>query len=141
MKQRIVIRLHLAVRAVLQSEADWRGTRLGTLTSELIHEQAAKARLCGVQNYELNPVSSRYVPVTNGTKYKQTSGLEQISIYLNDEDMQTLKELALANDSVRVINGRQAITYRCCSRNAAERPGVYGADRAEQHGRVSTSKS
>ena len=43
MKQRIVIRLHLAVRAVLQSEADWRGTRLGTLTSELIHEQAAKA--------------------------------------------------------------------------------------------------
>jgi hypothetical protein len=26
--------------------------------------------------------------------------------------MQTLKELALANDSVRVINGRQAITYR-----------------------------
>ena len=112
MKQRIVIRLHLAVRAVLQSEADWRGTRLGTLTSELIHEQAAKARLCGVQNYELNPVSSRYVPVTNGTKYKQTSGLEQISIYLNDEDMQTLKELALANDSVRVINGRQAITYR-----------------------------
>ena len=38
--------------------------------------------------------------------------LEQISIYLNDEDMQTLKELALANDSVRVINGRQAITYR-----------------------------
>ena len=98
--------------AVLQSEADWRGTRLGTLTSELIHEQAAKARLCGVQNYELNPVSSRYVPVTNGTKYKQTSGLEQISIYLNDEDMQTLKELALANDSVRVINGRQAITYR-----------------------------
>ena len=55
MKQRIVIRLHLAVRAVLQSEADWRGTRLGTLTSELIHEQAAKARLCGVQNYELNP--------------------------------------------------------------------------------------
>ena len=26
MKQRIVIRLHLAVRAVLQSEADWRGT-------------------------------------------------------------------------------------------------------------------
>ena len=96
MKQRIVIRLHLAVRAVLQSEADWRGTRLGTLTSELIHEQAAKARLCGVQNYELNPVSSRYVPVTNGTKYKQTSGLEQISIYLNDEDMQTLKELALA---------------------------------------------
>ena len=39
MKQRIVIRLHLAVRAVLQSEADWRGTRLGTLTSELIHEQ------------------------------------------------------------------------------------------------------
>ena len=38
MKQRIVIRLHLAVRAVLQSEADWRGTRLGTLTSELIHE-------------------------------------------------------------------------------------------------------
>ena len=27
MKQRIVIRLHLAVRAVLQSEADWRGTR------------------------------------------------------------------------------------------------------------------
>ena len=84
----------------------------GTLTSELIHEQAAKARLCGVQNYELNPVSSRYVPVTNGTKYKQTSGLEQISIYLNDEDMQTLKELALANDSVRVINGRQAITYR-----------------------------
>ena len=52
MKQRIVIRLHLAVRAVLQSEADWRGTRLGTLTSELIHEQAAKARLCGVQNYE-----------------------------------------------------------------------------------------
>ena len=30
MKQRIVIRLHLAVRAVLQSEADWRGTRLGT---------------------------------------------------------------------------------------------------------------
>ena len=99
MKQRIVIRLHLAVRAVLQSEADWRGTRLGTLTSELIHEQAAKARLCGVQNYELNPVSSRYVPVTNGTKYKQTSGLEQISIYLNDEDMQTL-------------NGRQAITYR-----------------------------
>ena len=31
MKQRIVIRLHLAVRAVLQSEADWRGTRLGTL--------------------------------------------------------------------------------------------------------------
>ena len=112
MKQRIVIRLHLAVRAVLQSEADWRGTRLGTLTSELIHEQAAKARLCGVQNYELNPVSSRYVPVTNGTKYTQTSGLEQISIYLNDEDMQTLKELALANDSVRVINGRQAITYR-----------------------------
>ena len=95
MKQRIVIRLHLAVRAVLQSEADWRGTRL-----------------CGVQNYELNPVSSRYVHVTNGTKYKQTSGLEQISIYLNDEDMQTLKELALANDSVRVINGRQAITYR-----------------------------
>ena len=85
MKQRIVIRLHLAVRAVLQSEADWRGTRLGTLTSELIHEQAAKARLCGVQNYELNPVSSRYVPVTNGTKYKQTSGLEQISIYLNPE--------------------------------------------------------
>ena len=112
MKQRIVIRLHLAVRAVLQSEADWRGTRLGTLTSELIHEQAAKARLCGVQNNELNPVSSRYVHVSNGTKYKQTSGLEQISIYLNDEDMQTLKELALANDSVRVINGRQAITYR-----------------------------
>jgi len=49
MKQRIVIRLHLAVRAVLQSEADWRGTRLGTLTSELIHEQAAKAfyEVCG----------------------------------------------------------------------------------------------
>ena len=64
MKQRIVIRLHLAVRAVLQSEADWRGTRLGTLTSELIHEQAVKARLCGVQNYELNPrqqpLCSRY---------------------------------------------------------------------------------
>ena len=47
MKQRIVIRLHLAVRAVLQSEADWRGTRLGTLTSELIHEQAAKAPCAG----------------------------------------------------------------------------------------------
>ena len=112
MKQRIVIRLHLAVRAVLQSEAAWRGTRLGTLTSELIHEQAAQARLCGVQNYALNPVSSSYVPVTNGTKYKQTSGLEQISVYLDAEDMQTVRELALANDSVRVINGRQAITYR-----------------------------
>ena len=35
-----------------------------------------------------------------------------LSSDLNDEDMQTLKELALANDSVRVINGRQAITYR-----------------------------
>lgn len=112
MKQRIVIRLHLAVRAVLQSEAAWRGTRLGTLTSELIHEQAAQARLCGVQNYALNPVSNSYVPVTNGTKYKQTSGLEQISVYLDAEDMQTVRELALANDSVRVINGRQAITYR-----------------------------
>ena len=54
------------------------------------------------------PLCSRY----KRDKYKQTSGLEQISIYLNDEDMQTLKELALANDSVRVINGRQAITYR-----------------------------
>ena len=100
------------MRAVLQSEAAWRGTRLGTLTSELIHEQAAQARLCGVQNYVLNPVSSSYVPVTNGTKYKQTSGLEQISVYLDAEDMQTVRELALANDSVRVINGRQAITYR-----------------------------
>ena len=61
MKQRIVIRLHLAVRAVLQSEADWRGTRLGTLTSELIHEQAAKARLCGVQNEpRQQPLCSRY---------------------------------------------------------------------------------
>lgn len=112
MKQRIVIRLHLAVRAVLQSEAAWRDIPLGTLTSELIHEQAVQARLCGVQNYTLNPVSSRYIPVTNGTKYKQTSGVEQISVYLNAEDMQTVRELALANDSVRVINGRQTITYR-----------------------------
>ena len=66
MKQRIVIRLHLAVRAVLQSEADWRGTRLGTLTSELIHEQAAKARLCGVQNYELNPSAAAMFPLQTG---------------------------------------------------------------------------
>ena len=41
MKQRIVIRLHLAVRAVLQSEADWRGTRLGTLTSPPSRQQYA----------------------------------------------------------------------------------------------------
>ena len=36
----------------------------------------------------------------------------QTQVSETDEDMQTLKELALANDSVRVINGRQAITYR-----------------------------
>ena len=83
----------------------------------------------------VEPVSSRYVPVTNGTKYKQTSGLEQISIYLNDEDMQTLKELALANDSVRVINGRQAITYRYVVPGMLLNDRCYGADRAEQHGR------
>ncbi len=46
MKQRIVIRLHLAVRAVLQSEADWRGTRLGTLTSELIDMNRLRKRAC-----------------------------------------------------------------------------------------------
>lgn len=51
MKQRIVIRLHLAVRAVLQSEAALARHAAGTLTSELIPEQAAEARLCGVQNY------------------------------------------------------------------------------------------
>ena len=45
MKQRIVIRLHLAVRAVLQSEADWRGTRLGTLTSELRKRACAECRI------------------------------------------------------------------------------------------------
>ena len=43
MRQRIVMRLHLDMQEILEREAVWRGTKVGTLTADILHCEAEKA--------------------------------------------------------------------------------------------------
>ena len=44
MRQRIVMRLHLDMQEILEREAVWRGTKVGTLTADILHSEAEKAK-------------------------------------------------------------------------------------------------
>ena len=111
MRQRIVIRLHLDMQEILEREAVWRGTKVGTLTSEILHNEAKKAQKQGISNYEMNPVRDIYVP-SNST-IEKTAG-HQISIFLSDEDLETLQQLTLrpGSNGIRIVNGKRRMTYR-----------------------------
>lgn len=111
MRQRIVMRLHLDMQEILEREAVWRGTKVGTLTAEILHKQAEIAKIQGISNYEMHPLRDIYVP-SNST-IEKTAG-NQISIFLTDEDLETLQQLTRrpGNNGVRIVNGRRRTTYR-----------------------------
>lgn len=111
MRQRIVMRLHLDMQEILEREAVWRGTKVGTLTAEILHKQAEIAKIQGISNYEMHPLRDIYVP-SNST-IEKTAG-NQISIFLTDEDLETLQQLTRrpGNNGVRIVNGRRRMTYR-----------------------------
>ena len=44
MRQRIIMRLHLDMQEILEREAVWRGTKVGTLTADILHSEAEKAK-------------------------------------------------------------------------------------------------
>ena len=50
MRQRIVMRLHLDMQEILEREAVWRGTKVGTLTAEILHKEAEKAKIHNRKN-------------------------------------------------------------------------------------------
>ena len=56
MRQRIVMRLHLDMQEILEREAVWRGTKVGTLTADILHSEAEKAKKQGISNYEMHPL-------------------------------------------------------------------------------------
>ena len=111
MRQRIVMRLHLDMQEILEREAVWRGTKVGTLTAEILHKEAEKAKIQGISNYEMHPLRDIYVP-SNST-IEKTAG-NQISIFLTDEDLETLQQLTQrpGNNGIRIVNGRRRTTYR-----------------------------
>ena len=111
MRQRIVMRLHLDMQEILEREAVWRGTKVGTLTAEILHSEAEKAKKQGISNYEMHPLRDIYVP-SNST-IEKTAG-NQISIFLSDEDMETLQQLTQrpGSNGIRIVNGKRRTTYR-----------------------------
>ena len=111
MRQRIVMRLHLDMQEILEREAVWRGTKVGTLTADILHIEAEKAKKQGISNYEMHPLRDIYVP-SNST-IEKTAG-NQISIFLTDEDLETLQQLTRrpGNNGIRIVNGRRRTTYR-----------------------------
>ncbi len=111
MRQRIVMRLHLDMQEILEREAVWRGTKVGTLTAEILHKQAEIAKIQGISNYEMHPLRDIYVP-SNST-IEKTAG-NQISIFLSDEDMETLRQLTQrpGSNGIRIVNGKRRTTYR-----------------------------
>lgn len=111
MRQRIVMRLHLDMQEILEREAVWRGTKVGTLTADILHSEAEKAKKQGISNYEMHPLRDIYVP-SNST-IEKTAG-NQISIFLTDEDLETLQQLTRrpGNNGIRIVNGRRRTTYR-----------------------------
>ena len=111
MRQRIVMRLHLDMQEILEREAVWRGTKVGTLTADILHSEAEKAKKQGISNYEMHPLRDIYVP-SNST-IEKTAG-NQISIFLTDEDLETLQQLTQrsGNNGIRIVNGRRRTTYR-----------------------------
>ena len=111
MKKRIVMRLHLEMQELLEREAVWRGPKVGTLTAEILHKQAETAKIQGISNYEMHPLRDIYVP-SNST-IEKTAG-NQISIFLSDEDMETLQQLTLrpGSNGIRIVNGKRRTTYR-----------------------------
>lgn len=111
MRQRIVMRLHLDMQEILEREAVWRGTKVGTLTAEILHKQAEIAEIQGISNYEMHPLRDIYVP-SNST-IEKTAG-NQISIFLSDEDMETLQQLTQrpGSNGIRIVNGKRRTTYR-----------------------------
>lgn len=111
MRQRIVMRLHLDMQEILEREAVWRGTKVGTLTADILHSEAEKAKKQGISNYEMHPLRDIYVP-SNST-IEKTAG-NQISIFLTDEDLETLQKLTQrpGNNGIRIVNGLRRTTYR-----------------------------
>ena len=111
MRQRIVMRLHLDMQEILEREAVWRGTKVGTLTADILHSEAEKAKKQGISNYEMHPLRDIYVP-SNST-IEKTAG-NQISIFLTYEDVETLHQLTQrpGTNGIRIVNGRRRTTYR-----------------------------
>lgn len=105
------MRLHLDMQEILEREAVWRGTKVGTLTADILHSEAEKAKKQGISNYKMHPLRDIYVP-SNST-IEKTAG-NQISIFLTDEDLETLQQLTRrpGNNGIRIVNGRRRTTYR-----------------------------
>ena len=105
------MRLHLDMQEILEREAVWRGTKVGTLTADILHNEAEKAKKQGISNYEMHPL--RDISVPSNSTIEKTAG-NQISIFLTDEDLETLQQLTKrpGNNGIRIVNGRRRTTYR-----------------------------